>query len=651
MQTIDAPIDSERIYDFLVQQALRDVHDDDALHQLAIACVSRTLVAGESWYPEVDGTAHVCLVMAGLCLARTATGLPQVLQNGDGLALRAQRTISDDVRITGVEPCVLVHFAEPDYPVAAGDGWPGFDQLLTSLTAAGMQTSGVDAKSEAEARQHAEPDEKPAEVDDEAELSPKPDKAIGFLQEPVSHLMTSEPLTVVSSDTIQHAAGLMRDRHISCLPVVDAGRLVGLVTEADMTARVAATGRAVGDPVATVMTPDPIAVHGDTSVFDLISLLTARQVAHAPVVEAGRLIGVITQTDLVRRQTASSLFLIHDIGTLQSSAEIADIVRQVPDLLRNVVDGGGKAMQTGRMISAVTDAVTRRLIELAEQKLGPAPGAYVWLACGSQGRQEQTGATDQDNALVISDEVDLATHGAWFEAFADYVCSVLDEVGYVFCPGNMMAMNERWRKPLRLWQQDFRHWIDNPGPEAQMLVSVMFDLRPIHGDVALFTALQSEALRAAGNSSIFIAHLTSNALTHRVPLGLFGRLATERHGEHRNRIDLKHRGAVPIIDLARVHALASGVTAVNTVERLRAHNDDSIISASGVRDLLDAYEFISMLRLTHQAEQARAGVPLDNFIDPANRSALELDRLRHALRVIRDIQAALGNRFAAAGRG
>lgn len=620
----------EQIYRFLARQALPDVEDETCLRQLASAFEVRTLSAGDTWCPEPDGVASVCLVMEGLLILRNTSAPPRVLAGGDGLALHARRTAADQWRLTGVETGVLLQLAEPDYPAGTSDGCPGFDQLLTSMAVTGT----VAAFSASTAPDRA-----------------RSDSSVGFLQESVGHLMTRQPLTVAGTDTIQHAAQLMRDRHISCLPVVDAQRLVGLLTEADMTGRVVATGRSVTEPVAAVMTPAPTSVQSSSSVFDLISLLTERQVAHAPVVDADRLVGVVTQTDLVKRQTASSLFMVHDVRTLTSTADIARVVGQVPNLLRNLVDGGGRAVETGRMISAITDAVTRRLIELAEEKLGPAPGDYVWLACGSQGRQEQTGATDQDNVLVISDTVDMARHGDWYKAFAEFVCRGLDEAGYVFCPGGMMAMNERWRKPLRFWRQDFRQWIDNPGPEAQMLASVMFDLRAIHGNVDLYRSLQEEALRATGRSSIFIAHLASNALTHRVPLGMFGRLATERRGPHQHRIDLKHRGVVPIIDLARIHALASGITAVNTVERLRTHNDESVISAAGLRNLLDAYEFISILRLRHQAEQVKDDRPLDNFLDPSSRSALERDRLRRSFLAIRDIQSAMGNRFAATGRG
>ena len=626
----------ERTCRFLKQTALPDVDDAEAVDALARCCDVRALAAGESWVPVVDQAAHVCLVIDGMVVVRSDSGEPAVVGSGDGFALRAQRSEHDTTRISGIDESELLQFSERDYRASAGDDWPAFDQLLTSLAHALAPAESPAGGAEA------------AQATADASVpAARPD---GFLQQSLGDLMTAQPLTVEVDDSIRAAATLMAERRISCLPVLDQGRLAGLVTEADMTARVVATGCAVDEPVVTIMTPSPMAVTPESSVFDLISLLTQHRVAHAPVVADDRLVGIVTQTDLIKRQTSSSLFLVHDIARLDSAAEIAVLVREIPNLLRNLVDGGGRAQEIGRMISAVTDAATRRLITLAEQHLGPPPGPYVWLACGSQGRQEQTGATDQDNCIVIDDAVDLQAHGEWFAAFAEFVCRGLDAVGYVFCPGDMMAMNPRWCQPLHVWRQNFRGWIANPGPEAQMLASVMFDLRPIHGESALFDTLQAEALEAAGSNSIFIAHLTSNALTHRVPLGLFGRLAPERRGDHRHQIDLKHRGTVPVIDLARVHALSAGVRNVNTSERLRRDTGASIISESGLRNLFDAYEHISVLRLRHQADQARAGLTLDNFIDPGERSELERDYLRRSFEVIKDIQSALGRRYAATGR-
>ena len=177
------------------------------------------------------------------------------------------------------------------------------------------------------------------------------------------------------------------------------------------------------------------------------------------------------------------------------------------------------------MITDVADVVTRRLIAMAEAALGPAPARYLWLACGSQGRQEQTGVSDQDNCLILEDgasDDDMA----YFRKLATFVSDGLNACGYVYCPGDMMATNPRWRQPLRVWRDYFRGWIASPSNEAQMLASVMFDLRPIGGETSLFESLQADTLASAAGNSIFTAHMASNSLKHHPPLGLLRGIAT-----------------------------------------------------------------------------------------------------------------------------
>ena len=151
---------------------------------------------------------------------------------------------------------------------------------------------------------------------------------------------------------------------------------------------------------------------------------------------------------------------------------------EIPRLLVQLVAAGNRHEVVTRLITDIADTATRRLLALAEAKLGPPPVPYLWLACGSQGRQEQTGVSDQDNVIVHADGV-AAEGRDWYARLARFVSDGLDACGYVYCPGDMMATNPRWCQPLSVWKDYFDGWIKSPSKEAQMLASVMFDLRPI----------------------------------------------------------------------------------------------------------------------------------------------------------------------------
>ena len=202
--------------------------------------------------------------------------------------------------------------------------------------------------------------------------------------------------------------------------------------------------------------------------------------------------GIVTQTDLTRFQATTAAGLVADAARATTPEELAKVTARIPELLVQLVASGNRHDIVTRMITDVADVVTRRLLALAEEELGPPPVRYLWLACGSQGRQEQTGVSDQDNCLILADGVDEAGM-EYFAKLAKIVSDGLDTAGYFYCPGDMMATNPRWCQPLSVWREYFEGWIKSPSKEAQMLASVMFDLRPIGGDETLFDGLQRYA--------------------------------------------------------------------------------------------------------------------------------------------------------------
>ena len=457
----------------------------------------------------------------------------------------------------------------------------------------------------------------------------------------VGDLMSRDPIVVPHDMAVRDAARIMRDRHVSSLGITESGRFAGLVTTRDLTNRVVAEALPPDVPVAQVMTRDPITLPPSALGSDVLHLMLERRIGHLPVTEGGVLVGVVTQTDLTRFQAVSSAQFVRDAARAETVADLSAITSRIPQLLAQLVAAHHAHEVVTRLVTDIADTVTRRLIALAERDLGPAPVPYLWLACGSQGRQEQTGVSDQDNCMIVDDAATEDDMG-YFAALARRVSDGLDACGYVYCPGDMMATNPRWCQPLSVWRSYFSGWVNRPDPMAQMLASVMFDLRPIAGEAALFEMLQAETLELASRNTIFVAHMVANSLKHAPPLGLLRGFATIRSGEHKNHIDLKMNGVVPVTDLGRVYALLGQLAPVNTRARLEAAELAGVISASGARDLIDAYDLIARTRLEHQARQVRQGQRPDNFLSPGDLSDFERSHLRDAFVVVRTMQSSVG---------
>ena len=470
--------------------------------------------------------------------------------------------------------------------------------------------------------------------------------SITLLTQAVSGVLRRTPVACAPTDAIRHVAQLMREHKVSSVLVMNGKRLEGIITDRDLRNRVLAVGLdAESVNAATVATADPITLSPQTPVYEVLMLMARHNIHHIPIVDGVDIHGVVTATSLTEQYSASPVFLARQIHQQESIEALRQVMAKVPHLVKTLVESDASAYSIGHIVASLTDALTRRLIELAHQALGPAPVPYVWVAAGSQARSEQTAKTDQDNCMIIDDAYVAHEHGSYFAEFSRWVCDGLDACGYIHCPGEMMAMTDRWRLPLKEWRTLFTRWIEQPEPKALMYTSVFFDLRAIAGHAELLDDLRNDVLMKAQRSGIFQSYLVGNALQHRPPLGIFGQLTTERDDKNRKVIDLKHKGLVTIVDLARVYALASGANEVNTHDRLLAVASHGAVSAERAHDLRDALEFIAHIRLQHQARQIAQSVAPDNLIAPSELSDFEREHLRHAFRVIAKLRDVLEHRY------
>ncbi len=466
-----------------------------------------------------------------------------------------------------------------------------------------------------------------------------------ILKTRVSDLVGREVVSVVASASVRDAAGVMAREGVSSLLVMDGERLVGILTDRDLRTRVVAAGVDPAVPVAEVMTADPVTGSVESLAFEVLLEMTSRRIHHLPLLDpAGRPAGIVTTTDLLRLEEANPVYLAGDIAKQPDVEGVARVASRLPRVVQALVDQDASAGDIGRVVTAVGDAVERRVIALVEAELGPPPVPYCWVALGSRARLEQALAADQDTALIIDDAVDDAGL-AWFAALAERVTDGLVRCGYPRCRGDVMATNPRWRQPLARWRREFSSWLAEPTPEAVLHSSIFFDMRPVHGDESLHARLREHVLRVAPGSTTFLTHLAKHAGTQEPPLGFFRGFVLEKAGEHRDALDIKRGGILAVVEVARVHALALGSPAVNTLARLEAARVAGSISDDLADDLRDAFEFIGYVRLRHQSELVRAGRPTDNFVSPDALSSFEKRHLREAFSIVRFAQHALGRRY------
>jgi len=453
----------------------------------------------------------------------------------------------------------------------------------------------------------------------------------------VADFYHSPVATISAKESIQEAAIQMTELGYSCLVVTDKEGHIGIVTDKDIRRRCVAAGLSPQESVSEIMTRDMTTLDIKSSAFDALITMTSKHIHHLPITQHGELAGIVTVTDLMNHEGHNAVnftSIIHKASTIN---ELAQISRLLPKLQIRMAKLGTTADHVAKSISAITMAFTIRLIEMAENLLGPAPVPYAWLAAGSQARQEQLAHSDQDNALIISDDM-KPEHGFWFHDFTTFVSDGLAACGFIYCPGDVMATNSKWRQPQSVWSRYFDQWVNTPEPKALMHCSIFFDLETVHGDPSLLETVRQKMLRKTQKSTLFIAHLTRNALNLRPPLGFFRDFVLIQNGKHKATLDLKHNGIAPIVDLARIYALSEGISAVNTVERLQQAAGTKSLTRSSAANLIDAFEFLCMLRMEHQARKLQEKKKPDNYLSPKEISRLEREHLKDAFKVIKTMQ-------------
>lgn len=469
------------------------------------------------------------------------------------------------------------------------------------------------------------------------------DAAPSLFQTQIGDLLR-RPIVAISPDaTVRKAAELMRAEHVSCLlvdlppyGVFDTGS--GILTDRDLRNRIVADGRPETTLVRDVMTAPVVGLPADSLVFEALLLMLERGIHHLPILHNDLVVGMVTHTDILRHQSRSPLFLPRQLDRARTLDDLRRYTDQVAETVGQLMDVGARVSDIGRIVAIAHDALIQRILRDSESELGPPPAPYAFLVLGSGGRYEQTLRTDQDHALVYADNPPPEAE-AYFATLAAQVVERLEFCGFPRCPGNVMATNPEWRRPLSDWINYFTRWIDVPDEEALLRTSIFFDFRQVYGTLDATTPLQATIARARGNT-LFLARLARVALRQPAPVTMFRNIALERRGDQKRLLDLKHRGTALVVDLARLFALEAGRTETSTVARLRYAWPASSIGESEAERLIAAFELLSRLRLNHQLELITQGAEPNNLVIFPDLGPYEQRELKESLQAIAAVQRA-----------
>ncbi len=465
----------------------------------------------------------------------------------------------------------------------------------------------------------------------------------------IADIAIKEMVTIRRDATIREAAVEMSKNGVSALIIVNEdNQSVGIITDRDLRRKVVAAGKNSSDPVQTIMTSSLVMVDIKDYYYEAILKMLQHNIHHVIVTQNGALKGIFTNHDLMVLQGTSPLTVIRDIESQQTVDGLVSASGNINSVIPHLLKAGAKASEITRITSEINERLLTKLLGLTQHKLGAPPVPFCWIAFGSEGRKEQTYKTDQDNAIIYADlPPGMPHHQAdqYFSTFAEHMRDALLRCGFPPCPGNYMASNPEWRQPLSVWGNYFSRWIATPTGEAVLASCIVFDFRPIYGDMSLANRLKNHLLNKLKGRDIFLKLMAQISVQVRPPIGFFRTFVVEKSGEYKNKLNIKFTCLAPIINIVRLFSLESRIPETSTIERILALKKTHSIMMEFGEELEHAFEFLSLLRIRLQYEQIQQGKKPDNYLNPKQLGNFEKKVFKQSCRLIGKLQEIISKQY------
>ena len=474
-------------------------------------------------------------------------------------------------------------------------------------------------------------------------------------QKRLGEIMSSPVETCSLSTTVKDIARQMTKKSVGAILVCDdKQRLVGIVTERDLVIKSLAKGVPDGKAATAVeiMTASPITMAPETYMYEATSFMIGHQISYLPILKQNKLVGIVTQQDLMKYRSQKSLLLTKNIKDAKSIKELATAKEKLVKVAKALMGEARSHAETMEIISYIHHCILRRGFELVLERMDylgvPLPEVrYCFIIMGSGGRKEMLLGPDQDHGFIFEDypEEKAAEVNAFFIPFAEKLVDAYAQIGYPRCNGKVMVNNPLWRGKLKDWQFRIADWINAPEPQKVRYSTIFFDFMPLVGDPALCQDLRNIVHEQIRKFPLFLFHMMELDFKHKVPLNLVGRFSLEREIEHKGQLSTKQTGSIFIVDCVRMFMLKNHVDACTTTDRLNLLVKLNIFTKESAEHLQAALEAFTFLRLRNEIHLIEQGQSPSHYLDPYALSPNEQDLLKEAFRAASKLQDSTKRQF------
>ncbi len=415
------------------------------------------------------------------------------------------------------------------------------------------------------------------------------------------------------------------------LIVGDNGEELGFLTDRDIRERVVSSSQSLDEPVYKVMSSPIYSIGAKATLHEALVNFRKKKIRRLVVRKADHSIaGLLTMDELFAASYNNFLFYIKNIEAADQVKKIVDYKDQLLLLVRGLIEYDANVHSTTTFITLISDAITKRIVELAIDETGPPPASFAFITMGSEGREEQTLATDQDNAIIYADVAAETEQevSRYFNRLGEKICDYLAMAGYRYCKGEMMAKNKKWCQPYSVWKRYFTDWITTSSPQDLLDIKIFFDFRNVYGDENLTGQLHRHIEHVTASFETFFIYMVESLLSHSIPDAMLKLKAP---------IDLKML-LLPVVDFVRLYSIKHKLQETNTVRRLEALLDRGVLNPGVVKSVSYCYNFLMQLRFKHQKERHDQNAAIDNMINPQSLTDIEAILFKRHYAVLEDLR-------------
>ncbi len=465
----------------------------------------------------------------------------------------------------------------------------------------------------------------------------------------IRDVMSQPPKIIAADRTLGEALSQLIGARISSLLVAPPGVApeqlpaysLGIITERDVLRAMAIEGEgALKLGIEQFMSRPLATIPAEAFVYRGIGRMSRLKIRHLGVIdEAGQVVGALSARDLLRLRAEEAVSLGDEIDEAEDVHALGAAWAKLAQVATSLLTEEIAAIDVAAVVSRELGALTRKAAVMSEQRLresglGEPPCPYAVAVLGSAGRGESLLAMDQDNAIVFEKGDPGGAQDRYFAALGTHLADILNEVGVPYCKGGVMAKNDAWRGSVATWQERVSGWIARSNPADLLAVDIFFDLRGVHGQLALADALWRHAYDAANGQVEFAKLLVEASGGVERGIGLFGGLRARK-----GRIDLKKTGLFGIVSSARSLSIRHHILERATPARLRGIRGLRIGGEIDLDRLIEAHAVFLDYILSQQLADIQAGRPATNTVSVRRLSAVERERLRNALQAVRHLDA------------